>query len=405
MTINLLLDLDDTLLDTNLAKFLPEYFTKLANHFKNVVPPDLFIKSLLSSTRLMQDNINPIQTLEQVFSDNFYAGIGKERDELSAGLEDFYDNVFPQLGYITNPKPEAIDFVEWAISEGFSLSIATDPLFPRKAILHRLRWAGLDPDKIPFKLISDFQSFHFAKSSTLYYPEFLAHLNWIDEPVLMVGDSIDRDVLPSKASGIPVFWLNSHGENKNSIAEYGGDYMALKGLLSDSKLVDFRIDYKAPDSLLIFLQATPAYFHSIALDMYKKMLFPTKNVDINPETWSITEIVCHLRDIDAEINLNRITNILNKKNYLVTGIETDHWATERNYQSQDLFNAIRDFAKKRMELTRLLKEAPSSVWSLILQHSFLGRISFSELIQIIVDHDRLHIQQSNELIYKKMGSV
>ena len=35
--------------------------------------------------------------------------------------------------------------------------MATNPIFPRRAILHRLSWAGLDPQQVPFALVTDYE--------------------------------------------------------------------------------------------------------------------------------------------------------------------------------------------------------------------------------------------------------
>ena len=183
MTFSLLLDLDDTLLDTNIDAFLSAYFKKLAAHMAQRVPPEQFINALLRSTQIMYGSKRIDFTLEQVFSENFYPALGLPQAELAAAIDKFYDDVFPLLEPLTKPRPAAVALVEWAFAQGWNVAIATDPLFPRKAILHRLRWAGLAPEKYPFTLISDFQTFHFAKASLAYYPEFLARMGWTDAKV------------------------------------------------------------------------------------------------------------------------------------------------------------------------------------------------------------------------------
>ena len=54
--------------------------------------------------------------------------------------------------------------------------VATNPIFPRKAILHRLSWAGLAPEQVPFALITDYERFHFAKPNPAFFAEILAQL-------------------------------------------------------------------------------------------------------------------------------------------------------------------------------------------------------------------------------------
>ena len=130
MTLNLLLDLDDTLIDTNLDSFLPAYFKKLAGFMANRVPPQQFVQALMRSTQIMYDSKRADRSLEQVFSDHFYPALGFEQNELADALNQFYDEVFPTLSPLTAQRPEAIELVDWAFSKGWKVSIATDPLFP-----------------------------------------------------------------------------------------------------------------------------------------------------------------------------------------------------------------------------------------------------------------------------------
>ena len=83
--------------------------------------------------------------------------------------------------------------------------IATIATFPLKAIQHRLRWAGLPAEK--YALVTSYESMHFAKETVAYYPEVLAQLGWPDDPAVMVGDDFGREVKPTRAAGLPVFWV------------------------------------------------------------------------------------------------------------------------------------------------------------------------------------------------------
>ncbi len=56
MPLTLLLDLDDTLLDTNMGEFLPAYFQALAKHLNHRVQPDIMLSAMMSGTQLMLAN-------------------------------------------------------------------------------------------------------------------------------------------------------------------------------------------------------------------------------------------------------------------------------------------------------------------------------------------------------------
>ena len=393
MTFSLLLDLDDTLLDTNIDAFLAAYFKKLASHMADSIPPEKFTRALLRSTQIMYASRRADLTLEQVFGENFYPALGFDQLALSKELDKFYDEVFPTLAALTTPRPDAVELVEWAFSKGWNVAIATDPLFPRAAILHRLRWAGLAPEKYPFSLISDYQSFHFAKVSVAYYPEFLAKMNWIDGPVLMVGDSLERDIIPSQKAGIPAFWLRTNEQAPQTGVPQGW-YPELKKYLETTDLSTLKVGYSAPQALLAFLEATPAVLHTLSLAAPLERWAQRPQ----PAEWSLLEIMCHLRDVDQEVNLPRVDAILGEDNAFITGQSTDEWADERQYSKQDPSQAFADFVGARAKLVSRLSGLAQSEWDRRARHTFLGPTSLRELAEIMVDHDRLHLKQAADAI-------
>ncbi len=212
MPITLLLDLDDTLLETNMDAFIPAYFKALSAALADKVAPEVMIPALTGGTKAMMVNLDPALTLREVFDAHFFPLLGTERLALQESIDRFYDDVFPTLGVLTKPIPEAVRLVEWALAQGYRVVIATNPFFPLKAVQHRLRWAGLAPEKYPFALVTSYETFHFTKETVAYYPEVLGQLGWPDDPVVMVGDDIDREVIPTQAAGFPVFWVRESDE-------------------------------------------------------------------------------------------------------------------------------------------------------------------------------------------------
>src|SRR4051812_4709805 len=158
MTLTLLLDLNDTLLDLNTDIFTPAYFKKLAGFLANRVNPGSLVDELIAGMNLMLRNERPDVTLDEVFSKHFYPALGIERAELLPEIERFYDEVFPSLQELSTPRPEAVELVEYAMDKGWRVVVATNPLFPRKAIEQCLRWANLPPEKYSFTLITSIEN-------------------------------------------------------------------------------------------------------------------------------------------------------------------------------------------------------------------------------------------------------
>ena len=207
MTFTLLLDLDDTLLDSDMDKFIPVYFHKLGEAMADYVAPEKMLQFLMLGTNAMIENDTPVETLEKVFERKFYPNLEIERDILDPIIADFYEKIFPTLSFLTKVRPEAVDLVEWAFSRGYKVTISTNPLFPKAAVDWRLRWAGLAPEKYPFEVISSFEKFHFSKPNPAYFAEVLGRIGWDEGPVLVVGDDPERDLRAAQELGLAAYWI------------------------------------------------------------------------------------------------------------------------------------------------------------------------------------------------------
>ena len=105
MTLTLLLDLDDTLLENPISSFLSAYLTALSDQLSSYVDPQQVISSLLAGTRQMIDNQRPDYTLKDVFDATFYPSLGLVENDLLDALDHFYKQVYPGLKKYTNKTP------------------------------------------------------------------------------------------------------------------------------------------------------------------------------------------------------------------------------------------------------------------------------------------------------------
>jgi uncharacterized damage-inducible protein DinB len=112
-----------------------------------------------------------------------------------------------------------------------------------------------------------------------------------------------------------------------------------------------------------------------------------------PEEWSLTEIFCHLRDVDHEVNIPRIEKIVSGEVPFLAGINTDTWANEREYLHQDGPAALQEFIAARMRLVQILETLSEADWQREARHAIFGPTTLRELVSFIVTHDRSHIQQ------------
>jgi len=204
---HLLIDLDDTLLVNNMDTFAPAYYKALSTYMSNFVPPQKLLSELMQGTLAMLKNTDPDSTLEQIFDAVFYPGLGIEKSSLIDALNRFYDEEFPKLQPLTQPINDAIELVRSAIQRGLNVTVATNPLFPKKAILERLRWAKLPPEEICFSHIPSYETSHYAKPNPNYFLELLTILGASKEECIMIGNDLQADILPALECGIQAFHL------------------------------------------------------------------------------------------------------------------------------------------------------------------------------------------------------
>ncbi|MEW6092612.1 MAG: DinB family protein [Chloroflexota bacterium] len=385
--ITLLLDLDDTLLDTNMQAFVPAYFSALASALSDSVSPEMMLPALMGGTKAMMQNQDPALTLREVFDAYFFPKLGLERAALQGKIDRFYDEEFPSLAHVASRRPEAVEFVHWAFEAGHRVAIATNPYFPLKAVHHRMRWAGLPPEEYDFALVSSYETFHFTKEFQAYFTEFLAQLGWPEDPVVMIGNDLQMDLLPARKAGLPVFWMRVGQDGDHSDIPQGS-FADLRAWLETTDPAAITLTFSTPDSILNNLRSIPAALATLTANLapYAWASRP------GPEEWCPTEILCHLRDVDAEVNLPRIEKLLGEDNPFLPGVVSDDWAHVRNYAAQDGRLALADFVEARKRLIGLLG-GDQSHWSRPARHAIFGPTTLLELAGFMAGHDRAHIQQ------------
>jgi FMN phosphatase YigB (HAD superfamily) len=146
-----------------------------------------------------------------VFWQVFAERTGLDASEMESFFNRFYDEVFPSLQTVTEPRPSASRIVRRALAEGWRVAVATNPLFPLRAIEQRLSWAGLPVEDHDFALVTSYDNMHATKPHPAYYEEILEQIGSTAESTLMVGDDWKNDVQPAAALGMHVYWIASEG--------------------------------------------------------------------------------------------------------------------------------------------------------------------------------------------------
>jgi FMN phosphatase YigB (HAD superfamily) len=390
MITTLLFDLDDTLLGNSMETFLPGYFGQLVRHFElGVTEAKRLVSAVYGGTSAMVANMDPTSALLGVFYDTFYPAVGWEPAAYTPRFDEFYRTSFPKLQPLTQTRPAARAVMEWAFGAGYQVAIATSPLFPLRAIQERLRWAGVAD--FPYAAITAIETSHFTKPHPEYFAEVLARLGVRPAEALVVGNDWEADLKPAAKLGLPHFWVASPESTLPADTAHPVGVGPLEAFL---EWAPTHLPALAPPELPapaqpILLTGNLAEAAGLLADLPETVW----RCRPAPGEWSLVEIVCHLRDVEKEVNLPRLHAVMENDNPFLSGADTDPWAVERCYQTQAGPQALAEFVEVRRQTYTFLAGLPEQAWSRPARHALLGNTTLNELVGWILDHDRIHLAQ------------
>jgi FMN phosphatase YigB (HAD superfamily) len=384
----ILFDLDGTLLDNDIERFLPAYLQSLGKFMAAHVDPARFHDALMAGTRAMQANTDPEITLQQAFEAVFFPQIGLERGPLVPAFDRFYAERFPALKDLTRPVEMAPQAVERAFELRWKVAVATNPLFPLTAVVQRLAWAGLDPRRTCFDLVPSYESMHFAKPRPEFAAEVLGRIGAQPGEAAFVGDDEKLDLEPARALGLATFRVTgAAAAGPASVRGEGTIRRLAEGLESDHCETSFLL---APSPCPCSLPALLAGYLAATVHVFGESRWSCCPLE---EGWGPVEIACHLRDVEREITQPRLRKIRTEENPYLAPVESDPWAEARNYRAQDGPQALRDFIRARKETIALLRELETADWQRPARHALFGPTTLAEQARFSARHDLLHIEQ------------
>jgi FMN phosphatase YigB (HAD superfamily) len=382
----LLLDLDDTLLQTNLERFLPAYMTRLAGSLADRWPPEVVLSALNEATGRMIRNLDPTRTLKEAFDAHFYPALGADESDLRQTVAAFYRDSYPQLAELVAPVPGGPELVQAALAADMEVVVATNPLFPQTAIDQRLAWAGFDMTNPPFALVTAYEHMHFAKPQPAYVAEILGRLGVPPQAAAFIGDHPTNDLAPSRALGLATFQV---GEDLPD-GQPGGTLVEAAAWLTDQAAE--QVDSAAARQPVAVLARMRGHLAAL-LSLTAELDQPFWRQRPAPREWAPVEIVCHLRDTELEVNLTRLRRMLAETAPFVSAADPDQWAEARDYLAQDPAQALAAFTDARQRTIALLANLDDDQWRAPARHALLGPTTLSEIMGVATDHDLLHLDQ------------
>jgi len=116
-----------------------------------------------------------------------------------------------------------------------------------------------------------------------------------------------------------------------------------------------------------------------------------------PESWSVTEILAHLADVEL-VQGFRIRLILGANGVAIQGFDQDAWARYSEYAKHDPALSIEAWKVNRERNLRLLKGLPREMWNNYGMHSERGKETVSRITEMMAGHDLNHLKAIRRIL-------
>lgn len=224
---HLLVDLDGTLLGNRPLSLGADFLKRTFTELKEYGSVGKIAKALMSIqrefTRPSSELTNDLRVVE-LFAKQMNLSVEEGRRVLREGAL----LIFPDLRRHFYPIEGAKEFLDWA-KDRYSLTLATNPVWPPEIVELRVQWAGIDP-KI-FGSMTHIRKMHACKPAARYYKDILEQQNFRAEDCLLIGDNVKMD-LPATKVGIRVF-IVSKKSRLGGLRHTGAKASAWRGTYPD----------------------------------------------------------------------------------------------------------------------------------------------------------------------------
>jgi len=210
----ILFDLDGTLLQFAQQEFIDTYFAELTKVFVRLeMDAKLCIEAVWAGTKAMVLNDGTMLNIER-FWNAFSKRVGIEGEKLKnveAACDKFYSNEFNAAKAVMVPNDISKRLVRTMASKGYTVVLATNPLFPECAVESRLGWIDLEIQD--FQLITHYANSTFCKPNPGYFMEVMNKVDKEPQQCIMVGNSPAEDMCAGTL-GVETFLVTDFMENE-----------------------------------------------------------------------------------------------------------------------------------------------------------------------------------------------
>ncbi len=229
-------DLDGTLIDVDMHRFVPSYLLRLTEQMSDQVDPARATRTLHHAVAAMFANTDAGKTLECILLDVLQSELALSPGAYAASLERFYRKDLESLRHLVAGHPLSPRLVEASLQRGWQVVLATNPIFPRALIDARIAWGDLDGGA--FHHVTAYETAHFCKPNPGFFEEILDRLRIPAAACLMIGNDTLHDLAACQVgmqtclltpwrihrpeAHFKADWQGSHEELLAMIATHGG---------------------------------------------------------------------------------------------------------------------------------------------------------------------------------------
>lgn len=206
-----LFDLDGTLVDVDMNRFIPAYLHHLTRYMSDQADSARAIKSLHNAVAAMFANTDASRTLESILLEVLESELALSPERYAECLVKFCQNDLATLRPLVTGHPLSAQLIAASLARGWKVVLATNPIFPRIVIDARLNWGELDG--AAFHHVTAYETEHFCKPSPRFFQEIMSRLQIPAERGLMVGNDPLHDLSASRV-GMQTCMLTPWGINR-----------------------------------------------------------------------------------------------------------------------------------------------------------------------------------------------
>lgn len=387
----ILLDLDNTLLHNADRVFAPEYM-QLADHYFEQRWGYKPVSAVMVQMIRIVTGVHDFQLTNTATAISLIAdATGQSLEEIQAGFDDFYREVYPQLQRCVEPNPTTAGLFDYLRQKDYALVIATNSLYSAEAIRQRLVWAGLPDQSDTYALVTNSDNMHFAKPDPAYYAEIIARVGVEPDEAIMVGDNPINDLIPAQRIGLHTYHVTDYYDGSPfEQADSSGSLGNFLQMISQSTWLDTLIPHPLqPEAIEPEMRGNLGALFGLLAEVkaHQWQQHP------DPEEWSIIQIVCHLLESEIKVQQPRLRRILAEDNPFLVNPQPPPGPHAARPCDKSGLHAAQRFMQARLETLDWLAQLNSEDWQRPARHSIFGVTSLLEMAHFTAQHDRLHLNQ------------